>query len=100
MAIIDDLNKLEKDIRKGETLKVQAETMVRTLQEQYKKNSQSLQALGVNPKQAEEDLKKLDLEIEEKLKKLKSLVPTDVIAKYENFNFESTPTEEMKDFDF
>lgn len=94
MSIIDDLNKLEKDIRKGETLKVQAETMVRTLQEQYRRNSASLKALGVNPKKAEEDLKTIDLEIEEKLKKLKSLVPTDVIEKYENFNFESPSANE------
>ena len=99
MSIIDDLNKLEKDIRKGETLKVQAETMVRTLQEQYRRNSASLKALGVNPKQAEEDLKKIDLEIEEKLNKLKSLVPTDIIQKYENYNFEG-PSDNGENFDF
>lgn len=81
----------EKEIKKGETIKIQADTTVKNLRDQYRKVDEDLKALGVEPKKAKENLDDIDKMIQAKLTELATLIPSDVIKKYENYDFSSVP---------
>ncbi len=90
VKIIEDK---EKEIKKGETIKIQAETTVKNLRDQYRRVEEDLKELGVDPQKAKEELIDLDKLIEGKLAELDTLIPTDVIKKYENYDFSNAQEE-------
>ncbi|HCL4480225.1 TPA: hypothetical protein N2D99_002313 [Clostridium botulinum] len=92
VKIIEDK---EKEIKKGETIKIQAETTVKNLRDQYRRVEEDIKELGVDPQKAKEELIDLDKLIEEKLAELDTLIPADVLKKYENYDF-STVQEEKE----
>lgn len=66
---------LKKRIENGKMRKIQAETRISSLHEQYKKTASELKALGIDPKKAEETIRQLEIEIEKELAEIESLLP-------------------------
>jgi len=69
------LEALKKKIEKGKMQKIQAETRISSLQEQYKKTAEDLKALGIDPKKAKETILEMEKEIERELSEIESLLP-------------------------
>ena len=78
---------LEQTIKDGELLHVRIKDRIGTLQNQYKQTAEELQKLGVNPSTALEDIQKKEAEFQKELQALNDLLPSDIIAKYQNYNF-------------
>lgn len=69
------LEVLKKKIEQGKMLKVQAETRISSLKEQYKKTATELKALGIEPKDAKETILAMEKEIEKELAEIELLLP-------------------------
>lgn len=76
MTIEERIAQLNKDIRKAENTKIQAETRLETLEDQYGAINAEFEKLGIDPKDAvsekeriEEQMAKLEEEINELLPK-------------------------------
>lgn len=83
MDIQNRIAQLNKDIRKAENLKLQAETRLEALGKQYEEINSKFAELGINPKDAvkeKERLEKLMLSKEEEINKL---LPHDSIKNYQ-----------------
>lgn len=87
--IASQVEEFEKQIKQGETIRIQATTVVKTLRDQYKKVADDLETLGVKPSEAKVKIEEIDAQIQEKLQKMKALLPTGVIKKYANHDFTS-----------
>lgn len=73
---------LEKTLKKGEMIRVQAATRLQSLEEQFNETNQELQDLGVNPKESQQALEDLEKEVETEIKELEALLPFDAIRDY------------------
>lgn len=83
-AILKKIEVSEKDIRKGEEIRVEANTNIKMLQDQYRTENKKLTDLGIDPKKEDEEIKKIDEEISILLKEIDADIPTDLISKYRN----------------
>lgn len=66
---------VEKKVKQAETVKIQAETKIVTLREQYQKVEKELMDMGVNPKEAEKEVETLNQEIENMFTEILALLP-------------------------
>lgn len=73
---------LEKTLKKGEMIRVQAATRLQSLEEQFRETNKELQELGVNPEQSQQALEDLNKEIEADFQELEALLPFDTIRDY------------------
>lgn len=73
------LQQLKKQIEMGKMKKVQAETRISSLQDQYKRTAAELKELGIDPKNAETTLQEMEQEIEKELAEIQSLLPKDFV---------------------
>ncbi|HHT7008301.1 TPA: hypothetical protein ACTZ3A_000840 [Bacillus cereus] len=87
--IASQVEEFEKQIKQGETIRIQASTVVKTLRDQYKKVSDELETLGVKPSEAKTKIEEIDAQIQEKLQQMQTLLPTDIIKKYASHDFTS-----------
>ena len=71
------LELLRERIENGKTKKIQAETRITSLKEQYKRTAQELKALGIDPKEAESKIKELEQEIQADLEEIHALLPAE-----------------------
>jgi|HigsolmetaAR206D_1030411.scaffolds.fasta_scaffold00003_103 predicted nucleic acid-binding Zn-ribbon protein len=71
----EKLEYLKKKIEEGKMRKIQAETRISSLQDQYKKTAAELKALGIDPKKAEETIRQMEAEIEKELAEIEALLP-------------------------
>lgn len=69
------LQQLKKEIESGKMKKIQAETRISSLTDQYKKTSTEFKELGIDPKKAEETILQMESEIEKELSEIKNLLP-------------------------
>lgn len=69
------IQQLKKQIESGKMKKVQAETRVSSLQEQYKRTAAELKDLGIDPKKAEETIAKMEQDIAKEIEEIKALLP-------------------------
>jgi len=76
------IEELEQAIQKGEHLRIQAQTKLEGLETQKKETENELKALGVNPEKAEEEIKKLEEELNRALTEIDALIPSDIINQY------------------
>lgn len=70
-----ELQQLKEQIEAGKMKKIQAETRISSLQEQYRRTASELMNLGINPKNAEETIHKLEHEIAKEIEEIKELLP-------------------------
>ena len=82
-----EIEEIEKVLSEGKVLKVRAEDRINTLANSYKEETKKLNALGINIKTAEADLEAKKQLLNEKMKKVSELVPTDMIEKYKTYDF-------------
>lgn len=94
---MSQVEKIEKLIREGELLKVRAGDKISNLQTQYKKKAEELKELGIDVKQAENDLENKKKLLAEKTKKALDLIPEDIIEKYKNYDFAGGAKEQVEE---
>lgn len=69
------LQQLKKQIEAGKMKKIQAETRVSSLQDQYKRTAVELTNLGIDPKKATETIQQLENEITKEFAEIQALLP-------------------------
>jgi chromosome segregation ATPase len=69
------LQLIRKNIESGKMQKVQAETRISSLQDQYKRNAANLKELGIDPKNAKDTIAQLEDEIAKDMKEIEALLP-------------------------
>lgn len=69
------LQQLKNQIEAGKMKKIQAETRISSLQEQYKRTAAELKSLGIEPKNAEATIKKIENEIQKEIQEIQALLP-------------------------
>lgn len=77
------VEEIEAAIKRGETVRIQAQTRLDTLKEQRKDNTDEMKALGINPDKSAEELEKLSNEISAEIEALENIIPYDVIQSYQ-----------------
>lgn len=70
-----EIERISKGIKGAETLKIQSETQLDTMRNQYKKVEGEIADMGVDPKKAKEALDDMDNEMEKLLEEIKTLMP-------------------------
>lgn len=78
----EDIQALEKRIKEGERLRIQAQTKLEGLEEQRKDTEEELRKLGVDPSKTEEEIARLEKEIEQELKEIEALLPSEELSEY------------------
>lgn len=63
------------NLRKAETAKVQAETQLEAAKKQQEEVVAKMEAAGVKPETIQEEIKKLEAQVEEGLNKVEQLIP-------------------------
>lgn len=74
--ITEEINKKEISINNAEKARIQAETKKEGFRAQYDELNKELKTLGVEPKEANEFLANLEIEIENELSELEKLIPS------------------------
>ncbi|WP_088105160.1 hypothetical protein [Halalkalibacter urbisdiaboli] len=74
-----DLVKMRKAIDKARDMRYRAEAKLEELENQKKRLLQELSDLGVKPEELDDEILKLEKEIEESLKEAWSLIPKELI---------------------
>ena len=69
------LEQLKKRIEDGKMKKIQAETRVTSLKDQYKQTASELKRLGIDPKQAKETIQQMEQDIQKELEEIQNLLP-------------------------
>lgn len=80
--ILRKIELMEKEIKKGEEIKVEANTNVKILRSQYEEKNNELKALGIDPKKEKEAIAQIDEEITKLLSEIQDKIPSDLIKKY------------------
>lgn len=73
------IQKIEEQIKRGETIRIQSQTKLESIKEQQKETEAELIKLGINPEDGKSELERLEQEIENDLADLEALVPTDIL---------------------
>ena len=76
-----ELNTLKDNLDKAKNLKYKAEARLEQLNNQQEEIIKELESLGVNPKDLEEEIKKLKSEIDKLFIEANSLLPKDILEK-------------------
>ena len=71
------LQQLKKKIEAGKMKKIQAETRISSLQDQYKRTATELKRLGIDPKNAESTIEELEKEIAKEMAEIQALLPNE-----------------------
>lgn len=71
-----EIEHISKVIKQSETLKIQSETQLVTMRNQYKKVEGEIQDMGIDPKKAEQTLDEMDRDMALLLEEIKGLLPT------------------------
>ncbi|WP_214688465.1 MULTISPECIES: hypothetical protein [unclassified Exiguobacterium] len=66
---------LNKTLKQAETKKIQDETVLKTLRSQYTQVKNEMKEMGVEPDKAEDEIKKMDEEIEKLLLEAEACLP-------------------------
>lgn len=80
--ILSKIEELEKTLKRGEEIQIEANANIKNLQSQYREENAKLKELGVDPKKEEEALKEIDAEIEKLLKEIDKEIPHEIIKNY------------------
>lgn len=81
-SLINELQQTEKALKASEQLRMRAIANKGAYETQLKENEAELKALGTTAEQAEEEIRKIDAQIAEKLKKINEMIPYDLLNKY------------------
>ncbi len=76
-----ELNNLKQNLEKAKTLKYKAEVRLEQLTQEQDKIIKKLNELGVNPEDLDEEIKKLENEINSLFKDANQLLPRDILEK-------------------
>lgn len=79
-----ELTKVEKAIQMAEQLRQKALAQKDVYEQQLKEVEAELQAMGIQPESAKEEIAKLEEEIEMLMTRLNELIPYDLLKKYAN----------------
>lgn len=78
-----ELQRIEKSVGQADNLRQKALMRIDILQQQLTETTDELKALGTTPEQAEAELEKIQNEINSKLAEINSMIPYDLLKKYE-----------------
>lgn len=81
-SLINELQQTERALKASEQLRMRAIANKGAYETQLKENEAELKTLGTTAEQAEEEIRKIDAQIAEKLKKIKEMIPYDLLNKY------------------
>ncbi|MFF2531500.1 hypothetical protein ACFVS2_21570 [Brevibacillus sp. NPDC058079] len=81
-AFVAELQQTEKALKASEQLRFRAIANKDAYVTQLKENDAELKALGTTAEQAEKEVQAIDAEIENKFEKIKSMIPFDLLQKY------------------
>lgn len=73
--ITQEIERISKGLKGAETLKIQSETQLDTMRNQYKKVEGEITDMGIDPKKSKEALDSMDAEMETLLAEIKALMP-------------------------
>lgn len=73
--ITQEIERISKGLKSADTLKIQSETQLETMRNQYKKVEGEITDMGIDPKKANEALVSMDAEMEALLAEIKALMP-------------------------
>lgn len=76
-----ELNDLRDNLEKAKNLKYRAEARLEQLNNQQQEIIKELKELGVNPEDLEDEIKKLQSEIDRLFKEANTLLPKDILEK-------------------
>lgn len=82
--ILEKIEKNEKLIKRGEEIRVEANTNIKNLQEQYRTENKKLTDLGIDPKKEEEEITNIENEINDLLDEMEKEIPTKLIENYDS----------------
>lgn len=82
--LTEELAKAEKAIQMAEQLRQKALAQKDVYEQQLKEVEAELQAMGIQPESAKEEIAKLEEEIEMLMTRLNELIPYDLLKKYAN----------------
>lgn len=82
--LTEELAKVEKAIQMAEQLRQKALAQKDVYEQQLKEVEAELQAMGIQPESAKEEIAKLEEEIEMLMARLNELIPYDLLKKYAN----------------
>lgn len=80
--ILSKIEALEKTLKRGEEIQIEANANIKNLQSQYREENAKLKELGVDPKKEAEALKQIEEEIEQLLKEVEEEIPHEIIKNY------------------
>lgn len=70
-----EIERISKGLKSAETVKIQSETQLETMRNQYKKVEGEIADMGIDPKKSKEALDSMDAEMEALLADIKALMP-------------------------
>lgn len=82
MTIEERINQLNKDIRKAENTKIQAETRLETLEDQYGVINAEFEKLGIDPKDAVSEKERIEKQMAKLEEEINELLPKAAITDY------------------
>ncbi len=82
--ILKEIETKEKLIKKGEEIRVEANTNIKILQDQYRTENKKLTDLGIDPKKEEEEIANIENEINSLLDEIETDIPTALIESYDS----------------
>lgn len=82
MNIQNQITKLSQEIRKAENTKLQAETRLESLEEQYRGINKQFEDMGINPKDAIKAKEQMEKEMQKLTNEINELLPHDSIKNY------------------
>ncbi|MDI6601613.1 MAG: hypothetical protein QME46_07505 [Thermoanaerobacteraceae bacterium] len=79
-----EIARLQKAIKDAENKRVKAQTEIDMLTRQKEEILSEIMALGVNPDELEDEIKKLEIELKDKLIEVNSMIPWDILESKNN----------------
>lgn len=79
MSVEKEINTLKEQLENIRSIRYRAEARLEELTKQHKAIVKEIHDLGVDPDKLEQEIKKLEIEIQRLLKETKEMLPTDLL---------------------
>jgi len=80
--LTNELQLIEKGIQNSEMLRQRATANKDVYEEQIKQTDEEFRLLGTTPEKAGEELASIDRQVETNLKRMKEMIPFDLLSRY------------------
>lgn len=97
--VVDEIKKIEEDLKDGNVIKIKAEASLSGLRKEFNDINDSITELGITDvNKAEEELNKKKTDLANKVKELAEMVPSDIIEKFKNYDFNNDLPDSSMEF--